>query len=102
MTDENNNTPEQPGEVVEVSESELNDLGDFLAQVQIVLLGHEQRIGAIEAFLNGPEDEKDNDGSVPDEGDITSADRRDEDDGEAGEALSSDEPTDPVSGSEPA
>lgn len=78
MPDETNATPAQPDEAsVEVSEQELADLGDFLAQVQIVLIGHEQRIGVLEAATFG-----DSNAGLPDEGDTGSSDGSVEDAGE--------------------
>lgn len=73
MADEAQNNTSDPNEpVVEVSEQELADLGDFLAQVQIVLIGHEQRIGIIEnaVFVQ----EADGASELSDGGDAESAD----------------------------
>lgn len=84
MPNENNSADEK---VVEVSEQELADLGDFLAQVQIVLIGHEQRIGVLEQALF---DTGANVAAVPDEGDSGSTDGSDEADEEVGPSDSGD------------
>lgn len=97
MPDETNESKQPDEAVVEVSEQELADLGDFLAQVQIVLIGHEQRIAVIESALF---DKGDADGSeLPIEGDSGSADGDSAIDGEEGSAGSSD--AEDVVGGEP-
>src|SRR3954462_8603770 len=96
MPDETNENTQQPDEaVVEVSEQELADLGDFLAQVQIVLIGHEQRIDVLEAatFDSTQPEQGDDDAGLPDEGDSGKSDGSDEVAGQDESASSSDTET---------